>query len=349
MANVSIVHHYIRGSDDVSFFSWERTGCGAVSVRSKCSEVKGLLRVAPMTYTPNLRIQGRRMFSQVAVRLHFDKSGADDLQALYVNRLEGLVGRVSLTDNAEQTPLKLFVDSNNVTRLRPSMDGRYLAVATGSGTFELWHLDEGHLKTKHLEWHGPSRFMDFAFANRAGIVEVCFSRSNLDLFLSNEAGQIYWWDLRTNNKLTCLSDEDVNWPCYSIDCQPDGDGIAFAGEEPIVWFLNLPNGFWHESVMKDLNPFAMTEVSSFTGKRFWVPQGMPSASVSTLVTGVGSHVRKVQFLTDSRVAVIGPVATEVWDLQPRVKLVKRKEHDPKLGILDICGKSDRVHVALMEE
>lgn len=336
---------YHMDSDDLDMLSFERGGAAMVTNENNGSKVLGLLRTGQRDFTPNMHITGEHLFPRVTTRRFLDRNGHDAVEALIVHRTAKHITRVSIIEQEEATPLDLCIDPSEVTCMRPSLDGRYLAIGNARGAFEVWNMDEGKLETPKLSWQGPSRFKEFAMANQASINDMCFSCTNMEFFVAQSDGTLLYHDERTGT-LRSLNFEDSGWPCYSIDCQPEGNGVAFGGEDPVIWFLRVSPGFWANQVPTELNPFEMVDRQTIAGESYWTPAAMPNVGVSCLLTGVGSYVKKVQFLTNSRIAVFGPVATEIWDIAPKVRLVNRREHDPDCRLLDMCGNSKVVRVAL---
>ncbi len=234
----------------------------------------------------------------------------------------------------KQPPLKLAISAASLTCLRTSLDGRYIAVGNGDGQFEVWNMDMA-----------PYRTFRFDFPDQSPIADMCFSRSNLELYVSTTSGITYVFRL-TKDEFEPLG-KDVNWPNYSIDTQSDGAGIIFGGEYGTLWTLNLKGVGLPAGITIDDVPFLMEHTKTVSGGGFWRVAAMPQARVGCLQTTVGGYVAKVRFLRDDLICVFGPNATEVWSLgNEEPQMVARKPHDDDYRLLGFGGNSHMVRVAL---
>lgn len=286
----------------------------------------------------NIVANGESGFTCVATREYLRAVGGPqssqtqmELEALFGNIGGNSVERMST--EGRELPLRLAIDASCLTRIRPSRDGRYIAVGNADGQIELWNMD--------ME---PYRLYSHMFANHS-IADMCFTRTNLALLLTTTGGGTYWLD-RVSDRVIPLNDE-VGWPCYTIDTQAAGDGIVLGGEGAIVWFVNMGRRQFDQTVTAHHIPFGMTEAESFTGLPYRYVTGMPGASLGCIRTGVGHYVHQVRFLTDDLVCVMGTHATEVWNLgEDEPRMVARREHDSQSRLFGFGGTHELVRVGL---
>ena len=338
MSDFKIFQFKMEKDRSVDTLSQDRGGYAVAYVAQEGRIVQALARVDARKYKTCFRAAGHGLmrFSQCAVRDYLDQSGEHQYEALFVEAGGDCIRRVNLLDNSRPQSLELIVDDTCVTDLKPSQDGRFVACADANGFLEVWCLDEFSYqfngKTENLK---PERIFSFGFADRQSISELAFSGSNLDLFVATEFAEIFHFDLRNGGDVKRLSSYECGWPCYSIDCQNYGDGIAFGGEDSVVWLLNSQCKHWSAGVIPEQNPFEMAEATTVSGGSYWYVQGMPEARISAIKTNAGSRILKVRFLGENHLVVVGSIATEVWSLSP-VKRVKRKVHDQSLDFLDLA-------------
>lgn len=312
--------------------------------------IEGLARLEERKYTSCFRAAGYGLmrFSRCAVRDYLDDAREQQYEALFVEVGGDCIRRVNILNNSRPQSLELLVDDTCVTDLKVSHDGRFVACADANGMLEVWCMDDCTYKlngkTERLK---PKRIYSFGFAERRAISELAFSSSNLDLFVATEFGDIFRFDLRSGGDVKQLSSDECGWPCYSIDCQLDGTGIAFGGEDSVVWMLNSHCDQWPVGVMPEQNPFEMREAGTVTGGSYWYVYGMPEARISAIKTNAGSRILKVRFLGDNHLVVLGSIATEVWSLSP-VECVKRRVHDQDLNFLDLACAGEYITVFLGE-
>lgn len=255
------------------------------------------------------------------------------LEALFVDIESNTLRRVT-TDSKEQTPLQMRIDGSSACCVRTSKDGRYVAIGDGEGVFELWNLDGK-----------PYRYMVADIGHGASISDIGYSRSNLDAMVATTSGDLCIVDVARNGSVLLHCENQL--PFYSVDGQHEGEGWVFGGDSEVLWFIRTHGVGMDKSVLADDVPFNLEQRTTFTGKAYHVVPGLMNSWVGCIRTGVGSYIRRVRFLTDELVCVMGPEATEVWSIQgtqPRV--VARKRHDRDCRLLGFGGTSENIVVAL---
>lgn len=333
---MKIVQHLFDSSvtDQVAF---SRTGEAYAELRKCGMNLAYSLRlVGEEHFRPYLNIDAKHDtgFSRTASRSYLRAHGEGSVpeqEVLFGNITSNSISRISTRGNEE--PLKLAIDVSNLTCLGTSRDGRYIACGNSDGQFELWNMDMA-----------PHRTYCAQVPGQAPIAELCFSRSNLEVFVSTTSGTMYVYDLHSDEVRT-LNGEN-GWPCYSIDVQPNGEGIVFAGEEGMLWMLDVKGAPADGISVEDL-PFQMERASTVSGAAFWRVAARKRASVGCIRTSVGGYAAQVRFLRDDLICVLGERAAEVWSLageQP--EQVLRMRHDRDARPLSIGGTPELVRVAL---
>ncbi|MDZ4836314.1 MAG: WD40 repeat domain-containing protein [Candidatus Melainabacteria bacterium] len=275
-------------------------------------------------------------FSRTAMR-NYLRNGPNggsvaEQEALFANISSNCISRISTQGN--QQPLELLISAESITCLRTSLDGRYIAVGNGDGQFELWNMDMA-----------PERIFSFGFHDPSSIADLCFSRSNLQLYVATTCGTIHSFDLHKDQAVTVSA--ETRWPCYSVDVQQEKNGIVFGGEDGVLWTLDVKGTVPKEKVSLEEVPFRMERASNVTGAEFWRVAAMPRAQVGRIRTTVGSYISQVRFLRDDLICALGPKATEVWSLEEEEPhLVARQRHDQDCRLLSFGGTPELVRVAL---
>lgn len=334
---MKIVPHLFDSSktDQVSFM---RTGDAYTELRLNGMNVGYSVRVqGEQQFRSYVNVDAKHEtgFSRTAVRSYWRGEGEGcvrEQEALLGNITSNSISRISTRGNEQ--PLQLRMDVSSLTCLRTSRDGRYIAIGNGDGQFEIWNMD--------ME---PYRVYEFQFAEPMSISDMCFSRSNLEVLVSTSRGTMYRFDLHADDVTTLSS--DFGWPCYSIDVQEAGDGVAFAGEDSALWLLGVKGATLDESITLQDLPFRMERVHTITGGSYWRVAAMPHARVGCIRTTVGSYATQVNFLRDDLICVLGDQATEVWSLAgEEPQMVARRRHDRDCRILGFGGTPQMVRVAL---
>lgn len=284
------------------------------------------------------RAEGDYGFSHVGMRSYLTGVGdtsetRKELEALFVDIQHNSLRRVT-RGCKEQEALEMRIDGSSASCVRTSKDGRYIAIGDGEGVFELWNMDGK-----------PYRLMVADLGHGASISDICYSRSNLDVLVASTSGDLCLVDTARNESELLHSDNQL--PFYSIDGQHEGNGWVCGGDSEVLWFIQTKGVGMDKTVHAEEIPFRLERRQMFTGVPFHVVPGMLNSWVGCIRTGVGSYIRRVRFLTDELVCVMGPEATEVWSIegkQPQV--VARKRHDPDCRLLGFGGTEELVTVSL---
>lgn len=276
---------------------------------------------------------GEYGFSRVGTRRYLNQDGIWMHEAMFANITSGTIERPGML--GKEPAMAMGIDMSSVNVIRSSQDGRYVAAGDGDGRVEVWNLDLAE----------PHRVFAAVLDGSGAVADIAFSRTNLEVTASTTCGGTFLLKPLANDwyPLHC---EERQWPCYSLDCQPEGDGFVFGGEGGVLWFLNLAFSCFDKSVNPDAIPFAMGRGRTITGATYDYVVGMHRARVGCLRTGVGSYVHQVRFISDTVVAVLGPEGTEVWELGDEPVLIAHRSHDVDSRLLGFCLDGDDVRVAL---
>lgn len=334
---MKIVQHLFDSSktDQVCF---SRSGDSFTELRNNGMNVVYSVRIVGEKHFrvySNINATHDTGFSRTATRMYLRADGEGTVreqEALLGNITSNSISRISTRGKEEA--LRSAIDVSCLTCLRASLDGRYIAYGNGDGQFELWNMDMA-----------PHKIFSYGFDEPTSIADMCFSRTNLELLVSTTSGTTHLFDLHRDEVRT-LSAED-GWPCYSIDVQTDGDGIVFAGEEGMLWMLDVKGATLPNNVSVEDVPFRLEQARTVTGTTYWRVAAKPRSSVSCIRTTVGSYATQVRFLRDDLICVLGERATEIWSLdgdEPRQVL--RQSHDRDARPLSFGGTPELVRVAL---
>jgi len=331
------INHQLFDSGSTDQVAIADNGTALVELRRNGMQVRGQVRTDERKFSDflNLGSNCEYGFSRCAARSYHNPEGQEEVEALFVSIARNTIERICT--RGVRVALDLCIDASCVTCLRTSQDGRYVVVGNGQEQFEVFGMDMD-----------PNcyRTFSFGFIGEGSIADLCMSRTNLELFVANSCGGLAWFDL-PSDELHVLHSEEMRWPCYSIDGQKEGDGVVFGGEGPALWMLGVKGLGMDKRVPRHAIPFHLEEAHNVAGTKFLRVAGMPRASLGCLLTGVGSYVSQVRFLDDHLICVLGPEATEVWDIsgeEPRV--VARRTHDVDCRLLGFGGDVENVFVSL---
>jgi hypothetical protein len=335
---MKIVHQlFDSGATDMVAFA--EKGEGYSELRNGGMFVSGSLRDG--AHFENFfakRAEGEYGFSHIGMRSYLagvpgTYETRQELETLFVDIASNSLRRVT-SKCKEEAPLQMRIDGSSISCVRTSKDGRYIAIGDGNGGFELWNMDSE-----------PYRYMVAELGYGASISEVAFSRSNLEAMVATTSGDLCIVDTARNGSVLLHSENIL--PFYSVDGQHEGEGWVFGGDSEVLWFIRTKNVGMDSSVLADDVPFQLERRQTFTGKPYHVVPGLMDSWVGCIRTGVGSYIRRVRFLTDELICVMGPEATEVWSIEgEKPRMVTRKRHDPDCRLLGFGGTEELVTVSL---
>lgn len=253
---------------------------------------------------------------------------AEDLthcsEVLYCGESSNLVYRFCW-QKKKLEPIPSQIEQGELYCIRASRDGRYLALGSTEGLVEVWNLDGK-----------PVLILRIWLVETGNIVDMSFSASNCLLYVSGSQGRTL--QLNVFHQSGVRLDSENNWNCFAIACQPEGQGVAFAGDGNKVWLLNVGNT--PAVALTDDVPFPFTTGKTVTGGHYSYLPGLHQARLGCIETLAGDLIRHLSFLDQNTLSVVGATGVEVFDL-PEKKRLLRQPHskDKRVLALGCAGRN----------
>ncbi len=136
-------------------------------------------------------------------------------------------GTIKLWNLNTDEALPLNYQTDWITSVRFSPDGKILAAACNNGTIKLWNLQTGSYSIT-LPGH-----------QRMPLVFMCFSPNGQILISGGLDNQVHWWDVQTGQ---CLRTQFHSGWIWWVDCSPDGQMVASCSADQTIHLWNLHTG-----------------------------------------------------------------------------------------------------------